>query len=522
MLKNFSNKNITGLLKSALLFCFLIFLNNKSFSVTQAEIDAIKDLYYDTCVSGCTWTYDPNQSPCGQQGVDCVGDNVIKLRLANLGLTGQPPATLGNLLYLQNLVLSSNNFSSATIPSNWMNLSNLVQLELVGCGFIGSIPTNIGDLSNLVTLNLQWNSLTGTLPSSIGSLQNLTSINLWGSSLNGSIPSTIGLASKLRVINFQGNQFTGGIPTEIGDLTKLEDLNLTGNPIGGALPSSISNLTALYRLGLTNTGLEEFNVDAISALQALRYLYLGENNAGGTLSSGFSNLTYIRELDLSGNSFTGIFPTEFNQFLAIETLDLSDNQLEGQIPNFLEQMGLGSLRLKGNNWTCPIVDYSTYADYTDYDLSFGECQTKFVKEVIDEIYLNNCNEDCIWVYDENKSLCEQPEFKCNFANHVYDINLRYLGLNGELPNPSFQIEILSYIGLDGNEWTCPLTDYSSWADSTDYFDTNERLCSQEQNQNTDSSASGSGGSFTLFYLLFTLLTMSAKYILTEKNLALPK
>jgi Leucine-rich repeat (LRR) protein len=60
--------------------------------------------------------------------------------------------------------------------------------SLNGNHFTGSIPSNFGNLTKLIELDLSDNHLTGPIPPDLGNLSRLMLLNLYGNQLNGKIP----------------------------------------------------------------------------------------------------------------------------------------------------------------------------------------------------------------------------------------------------------------------------------------------------------------------------------------------
>ena len=100
------------------------------------------------------------------EGISVESERVAALSLANSGLTGGVPSSLGSLAALAVLDLSSN-------------------------GLTGSIPSSLGNLTALQILILEKNQLTGSIPSSLGSLTALQKLLLHDNQLTGSIPSSL-------------------------------------------------------------------------------------------------------------------------------------------------------------------------------------------------------------------------------------------------------------------------------------------------------------------------------------------
>ena len=182
----------------------------------------------------------------GTEGVELWGEcysieNTTVLDLSYIGVTGEIPPELGNLINLSSLILKENQLDGE-IPPELSYLTNLTQLDLGGNQFMGAIPPEIGSLTNLNILDLAGNQLTGAIPPEIGNLTNLIELELGGNQLTGAIPPEIGNLSSLTFIHLEYNQFTEAIPPEISNLTNLVWLNFVHNQLSGEIPSSICNL----------------------------------------------------------------------------------------------------------------------------------------------------------------------------------------------------------------------------------------------------------------------------------------
>ena len=168
-------------------------------------------------------------------------ENTTELDLSYIGVTGEIPSEIGNLINLSSLILKENQLSGE-IPPQISYLTNLTQLDLGGNQLSGEIPPEIGSLTNLNILDLAGNQLTGALPAEIGELENLTELELGGNLITGVIPPEIGNLESLTFIHLEYNQFTGPIPSEISNLTNLVWLNFVHNQLTGEIPSSICDL----------------------------------------------------------------------------------------------------------------------------------------------------------------------------------------------------------------------------------------------------------------------------------------
>jgi len=168
-------------------------------------------------VLGLAWGQDCTADD-GTDGVELWGEcysieNTTELDLSYIGVTGEIPSEIGNLVNLGSLILKENQLS-------------------------GEIPPEISYLTNLTQLDLGGNQLSGEIPPEIGSLTNLNILDLAGNQLTGELPPE----ESLTFIHLEYNQFTGEIPPELGSLNNLVWLNFVHNQLSGEIPSSICNL----------------------------------------------------------------------------------------------------------------------------------------------------------------------------------------------------------------------------------------------------------------------------------------
>ena len=194
---------------------------------------------------GSVWGQDCTAND-GIDGVELWGEcysieNTTGLDLSYIGVSGEIPPEIGNLINLDSLILKENQFSGI-IPPEIGSLTNLTNLDLGGNQLSGEIPSEIGSLTNLNILDLAGNQLTGTIPPEIGELENLTELELGGNLITGAIPPEIGELESLTFLHLEYNQFTGPIPSEISNLSNLVWLNFVHNQLTGEIPESICDL----------------------------------------------------------------------------------------------------------------------------------------------------------------------------------------------------------------------------------------------------------------------------------------
>ncbi|KAF8114223.1 hypothetical protein N665_0040s0078 [Sinapis alba] len=125
--------------------------------------------------------------PCSWRMVTCTDGYVSALGLPSQSLSGKLSPRIGNLTYLQSVLLQ-NNAISGPIPDTIGRLEKLQTLDLSNNSFTGEIPASLGELNNLNYLRLNNNSLSGTCPQSLSKIEGLTLVDVSYNNLSGSLP----------------------------------------------------------------------------------------------------------------------------------------------------------------------------------------------------------------------------------------------------------------------------------------------------------------------------------------------
>lgn len=327
---------------------------------------------------------------CSWVGIECNNKtgNVIGIVLENGCLYGSidSNSSLFQLVHLQTLILSGNNFNFSKIPAGIGHLSDLRQLDLAGSVFLGPIPLEISRLSKLEilrfsslnissdvpdflanmtslrNLSLGLCSLTGNFPQEIFHLPNLQELvlpynpNLFGtfpefnfnsslvkiwiekSSFHGGIPSSIGNLKSLSFLKLGDSNFSGILPVTLGNLTRLQELDLHLNDFTGRIPSSLERLTELSRLFLSYNKFSDASLSWVGKQNKLVFLGLSGIGLSGTLLPSVGNLTNIVQLLMGENGLTGEIPSWIGSFAELTELHLYGNKLSGSIPKSLSQL----------------------------------------------------------------------------------------------------------------------------------------------------------------------------------------
>ena len=161
---------------------------------------------------------------CDWFGVTCAEDSgeLVKLRLADNGLHGTLPESLGLLGDLRELIIYGNS------PGRGQTCED----PEAGC-LTGTIPPNLGGLQKLEQLYLHYNRLSGTVPSLRGMAPTLRFIHIGGN-----------VASRDCVDPCGG--LSGGLDW-LAELTSLEEVLLWENRFSGPFPSAMGGLQRLVR-----------------------------------------------------------------------------------------------------------------------------------------------------------------------------------------------------------------------------------------------------------------------------------
>ncbi|KAG2261523.1 hypothetical protein Bca52824_068602 [Brassica carinata] len=143
----------------------------------------------DTAVDPCSW----NMITCSTDGF------VLSLGAPSQNLSGTLSSSIGNLTYLQTVLLQ-NNYITGYIPPEIGKLMKLKTLDLSTNNFTGQIPFTLSRSTNLQYLRVNNNRLTGTIPSSLANMTQLTFLDLSYNNLSGPVPR-----SHAKTFNVMGN-----------------------------------------------------------------------------------------------------------------------------------------------------------------------------------------------------------------------------------------------------------------------------------------------------------------------------
>lgn len=279
-------------------------------------------------------------------------------------------APLGGLTELTELFIQRVAFRFAhPIPPQLSDLLKLTSLTLFECEFIGEIPASFGNLVRLNALVILNNRLSGpAIPDTFGNLQSLNTLSLANNGLTSLGSQKLTLLKNLQSVDLEDNKISGAIPPWLGGLTFSSTitatLKLSGNPFTGPIPDELCNISGLMSLYIANTGVTALPA-RIGNCQSLKVLYLVNNKLRGSLPPGMGllrnletlaigsddknfnrmsgpllpalgNLPKLNDFDIANNDFSGRIPTTYGPFAIFkvppEMTRFQGNNLSGEIP----------------------------------------------------------------------------------------------------------------------------------------------------------------------------------------------
>lgn len=330
----------------------------------QSEYMALYDLYYSTNGSawewregtnyGIPWDFAQSSDPCIDrwQGIVCSNetgtDHVVFLYLSDYNLNGTIPATIGDLLFIRNLDLSTNHLMNS-IPTDIVQLSYLIKLDLSHNRLSGPLPPQMEKLVGLEELILSENDVSGPV-GAIGS--HLRELYLDANKFSY-LSSSIGDSLNLEYLILNNNIVSGTIPVSLWSLLRLEYLYLQENSLYGVLNELLAQAVFVQNLNLSTNRLSGSLPSTLGSLTQMHQLYLSNNYFTGTIPASIGNASQLSQFDLSGTRIGGVIPTTMRNLTHLITLSLQTGLFQGSLEHVFSaaQTNLTAIQLDNNQFT---------------------------------------------------------------------------------------------------------------------------------------------------------------------------
>ena len=327
--------------------CFISYV---SAQVNTTDSLTLVDLYNNT--NGPAWKNHTNwltAKPVSKwYGITVTANRVTGITLTYNKVSGQLPASLGNLSELTSLELYHNSLQGSLNPV--VKLKKLLTLDLSSNAFNGNIPGQVSNLSQLEVLNLSFNKLTGNIPASVCTIQSLLKLYLSNNLLSGSLPNNINNLTFLQFLDVSYNQLSGPLPAGFYELFGLITAQLQHNQFSGKLLNRFSNFWNLITLSLSDNQFSGTIPGTFSQLGKLSYVYLQNNHFSGVIPSLLGFSTGLIQFDLSNNQLTGTLPSTLTNLIKLAEFNVSDNKLSGDFPpQIITMPSLPSVKASGNH-----------------------------------------------------------------------------------------------------------------------------------------------------------------------------
>lgn len=187
--------------------------------------------------------WDPTIDCCDWDFIGCISEAGAQYGRVNAvtvsggsGLSGEIPAVIGNLLYLEEIMFFDERKLTGPIPESFSKLKHLQIIYLNSNSLTGRIPDFLGGLKNLQQIDISDNRFTGSIPPSLSRLPQLAQFNVSRNSLTGSVPNP---PPKLKSFDISHNMMTGTLPSKLGQL-KMDFVDVSYNQLCGPIPAGLN------------------------------------------------------------------------------------------------------------------------------------------------------------------------------------------------------------------------------------------------------------------------------------------
>lgn len=195
-----------------------------------------------------------------------TGLSFLDLSLNQLG--GVIPVALSNLVSVVGLNLQQN-FFSGTIHGLLSESSVWHQMQTLNLSYnqlSGDIPATIGNLSGLSFLDLRGNRFTGEIPDEIGSLAQLDYLDLSHNHLTGPFPANLCDLLGLEFLNFSYNALAGEVPNRGKCVALTADQFLGNKALCGDVVNFVCRKQSTSSMGISTGAILGISLGSLIAI----------------------------------------------------------------------------------------------------------------------------------------------------------------------------------------------------------------------------------------------------------------
>ncbi|XP_019187054.1 PREDICTED: receptor-like protein 12 [Ipomoea nil] len=384
---------------------------------------------------------------------------------------------------------------SGSVPPSISNLSNLSRIEITNCKFSGPIPSTMAQLTSLIYMDFSFNNFTGSIPhfqlsknltyvdfsrngltGSLSSkhfegLSEIVNIDLMSNLLSGRIPQSLFSLPSLQKLVLSNNKFDGQVDEYLNvSASQMDTLDLSSNRLNGSIPGYFFEFPKLNVLLLSSNSFNgRIQFESLQKLKNLTRFELSHNNLSVDVSTSTSASSFFPKITTLKMASCGLqkFPDLRTQSSMIY-LDLSDNEIRGEIPNWIWNVGNGSLahlNLSRNFLDGLEKPYAIPSSLSVLDLHSNQLQGQLpigVAPSLNAAYLDYSNNffngsipfdlgsyapfASFLSLSNNSFTGTIPESICN-ASYLHVLDLSNNKLSGTLPSCLFNITGIETIGL---------------------------------------------------------------------------